>query len=138
MDVADPVAKELARGQLRRVVGRRAEDRQVRLDRREEARGRDGAPGVCEVLKIARGVDEVIIGPLARMVRPGTGLRERGELLVEADEAADLPLGLVVQLLEGDLADDLVAQVTPGPTPARTPGRSQGQPLSRRLRAGYA
>ena len=42
------------------------------------------------------------------------GVREGLEALIESDEAHHLRPSLVVQLLEGDLTNDLVAKVTPG------------------------
>ena len=60
-------------------------------------------------------VDEVFLGPLAGMIGPRTGIREGIERGVEGDQSGDLVAGLVVQLLEGDLTDDLVAHIAPRP-----------------------
>jgi hypothetical protein len=57
----------------------------------------------------------MLLGPLAGVVRPRAGVREGVELLVERDQPDDLGSRLHVELLEGDLADNLVPEVAPGP-----------------------
>ena len=49
------------------------------------------------------------------MVWPRAGIRERVECRIEGHQPDDLVAGLVVQLLEGDLTDDLVAHIAPRP-----------------------
>jgi len=56
----------------------------------------------------------MLLGPLARVVRPRAGVREGVELLVERDQPDDLGSRLVVELLKGNLADDLVTEVALG------------------------
>jgi hypothetical protein len=60
-------------------------------------------------------VDEVLLGPLAGMVRPRAGVGEGVERRVQGDQPDDFAAGRVVQFLERDLADDLVANVAPCP-----------------------
>src|SRR5215472_13035994 len=49
------------------------------------------------------------------MIRPRAGAGERVERGVQGDQSDDFVAGLVVEFLEGDLADDLVTEITPSP-----------------------
>src|SRR5262245_54086639 len=49
------------------------------------------------------------------MIRPRAGVGEGVERGVQGDQSDDFVAGLVVQFLEGDLADDLVAEIAPRP-----------------------
>jgi len=49
------------------------------------------------------------------MIGPRTGIREGVEGRIQSDQSADFGPCFVVESLQGDLADDLVAEVAPGP-----------------------
>src|SRR5215831_1327226 len=61
------------------------------------------------------------------MVRPRAGAGEGLEGVTGSYQTNDLSPGLVVQLLEGDLADDLVAEVTTGEGGRRGPDDGNGK-----------
>ena len=87
MNVSDPVPEELEGGQLGPVVGRGAQDLTIGQDGREEARRRALALRGGDGLKGPGHVDEVLLGPLAGMVRPRAGIRERVKLLIRSWKA---------------------------------------------------
>jgi hypothetical protein len=49
------------------------------------------------------------------MVRPRAGIREGIKRLIQRDQPDNLGARLAVELLEGNLADNLVTEVAPGP-----------------------
>src|SRR5215470_8387698 len=49
------------------------------------------------------------------MIGPRTGIREGFEGRIQRGQSADFGPCFVVESLQGDLADDLVAEVAPGP-----------------------
>lgn len=109
-----------ARGTSRRPAWRRCRSRfgaPAGGDRGQQTRRRGAGALVRrrELAKAARHVDEVLGAPLARMIGPGTGVREEPGVLIQADQLADLPPGLVLEFLRSDLADDLVPKVASGP-----------------------
>jgi len=63
---------------------------------------------------------------LPGMVWPRTGIREGVERRVQGDQPDDFIAGLVVEFLQGDLADDLVAEVAPGPGGGCYPDQGHG------------
>ena len=115
VDVADPMAEELERGQLL-LVGRvrRRQDREVVLDRADHALFGHGALIVIEAGGFAREVDEVLGRTLSWPIGPVVRRAERGELRVLPDERDHALAGGVVQLEECQLADCLVAEAAPG------------------------
>src|SRR5215472_6255544 len=115
MNVPDPVPEELERGELGHVVVGSAQDVQVDRDRGEEALRHRRALRDSDRVDRAAHVDEVLLRPLAGMVRPRAGIREGVERGVQGHQPDDFVAGLIVEFLEGDLADDLVAEVAPGP-----------------------
>ena len=87
VDVADPMAEELERGQLL-LVGRvrRRKDREVVLDRADHALFGHGALIVIEAGGFAREIDEVLGRTLSWPIGPVARRAERGELRVLPDE----------------------------------------------------
>jgi len=115
VDVTDPVSEELKRCELGLIVIRGPQDLQIRGDTCEETLWGGGTGRGGDRVHRASHVDEMFLGPLAGMIGPRTGIREGVERGVEGDQSGDLVAGLVVQLLEGDLTDDLVAHIAPRP-----------------------
>src|SRR5262245_14784176 len=115
MNVPDPVAKVLERGELGQVVVGSPQDIQVDRDRGEEALRHCRALSDSDRVDRAAHVDEVLLGALAWMVRPRAGVGEGIERGVQGDQSDDFIAGLIVEFLEGDLADDLVTEIAPRP-----------------------
>jgi hypothetical protein len=69
------MADEFEGRQFGRIVGRSAQDLTIGHDGGEEARWRALALRSCNGLKGPGHVDEVLLGPLAGMVRPRAGIR---------------------------------------------------------------
>jgi len=61
----------------------------------------------------------VLDPPALGVIGPDAGVGKRLELGVPADELGDFGPSGVVQLVEGDLTNDLVADIAPGPQAAR-------------------
>jgi hypothetical protein len=60
------------------------------------------------------------------VIGPRTGIRERVERDVESDQANDLVAGGVIELLEGNLADNPLAEITPSPSRRRRRDEGHG------------
>src|SRR5215510_7475385 len=115
MNVPDPVPEVLERRELRRVVVGCPQDFQVRRDGCEEALRHAGTVADGDRLNRPGHVDEVLFRSLARMIRPRTRVREGMKAWVRRDQPDDLSARPVVEFLEGDLADDLVAEIASSP-----------------------
>src|SRR6266436_758102 len=91
----------------------------------EEACRRALALGGGNGLKGPGYVDEVLLGSLARVVRPRAGIREGIKRLIQRDQPDNLGVRLGVELLESDLADDLVTEIAPCPGGGCLSGRPE-------------
>jgi len=114
VDVTNPVAEILERCELGLIVIRGPQDLQISCDTCEEAFWGGGTGHGGERVHRARHVDEVFVGPLAGMIGPRTGIRERVERRIEGDQPDDLVASRIVEFLEGNLADDPVPEIAPG------------------------
>src|SRR5215467_2038170 len=81
----------------------------------EEALRYAVASGRGDRLQRSGHIDEVLFGSLLRVIGPGARVREGVERPVQGDQSDHLIAGRVVEFLQGDLADDLVAEIAPGP-----------------------
>ena len=115
VDVTDPVSEELERCELGLIVIRGPQDLQISCDTCEEALWGGGTGRGGDRVDGASHVDEVFLRSLPGMVRPRAGIREGVKRGVQGDQSGDFVAGLVVEFLEGDLADDLVAEIAPSP-----------------------
>jgi len=115
VDIVHPVREELERGELGRVVVGSPQDIQVGRNRGEKALRHRRALGDSDRVDRAPHVDEVLFRALPRMVRPCAGVGEGVERGVQGDQSGDFVAGLIVEFLEGDLADDLVTEIAPRP-----------------------
>jgi len=109
MDVPDSVAEELQRRQLGLIIVWGPQNLQIGRDTREEALRSGWAGRGGDRLDGARHVDEVFLRSLPGVIGPRAGIRKRVEGRIESDQPGDFIPGLIVEFLQGDLADDLVA-----------------------------
>src|SRR5262245_42108801 len=115
VDITNPVPEEFERRELvsRGSTGTR-QSLEIRVNRRHNA-GRVHRTGILRnPCSRAWQVDKVLARTLAWVIRPEAGRRKRRELGVTLDQTHNSGSCLRIQLLEGNLTNNLVSDVAPG------------------------